>query len=459
MSNKSLDVNEMLEPVISGLTRSENWRRIQLKRLTAITEEHESEILSSLATDLGKPATEGLFEIISLKQELKVAQKNLTDWMRPKLVNVPLFLKPGKAKLQNEPLGCVLIIGAWNYPFMLTLQPLISALAAGNTAVLKPSEFAPSTSNLIARLISKHFPKDVVRVLEGDSEFSKQLMNNKFDHIFFTGGSKTGAKIMEAAAKHLTPVTLELGGKNPAIVLKGSDLKTTAKRLVWGKSINSGQTCLAPNHLLVEEDIKDDLVECMCKSIIEFYGENPLDSPDLGKIINSNQFNRLIDLLNQIKTKNQILFGGDVDNKNKRISPTLIELDSINDPLIEEELFGPILPIVSIPNLDFAISEIRKQPKPLAIYMFGGSGEQQKTLLDKSSSGGVCFNDVVMQAAIPELPFGGVGNSGMGRYHGKAGFDNFSHQKSILERPFWLDIQFRYPPYKIDISLFKKLFR
>ena len=358
---------------------------------------------------------------------------------------------------QPDPLGCILIIGPWNYPFSLTLQPLVGALAAGNTAVLKPSEHAPNVSNLIKKLIEEYFPPEIVQVFEGDGNIAADLMTRQFDHVFFTGGENIGKKVMEAASKNLTPVTLELGGKSPAVVIDGANLEVTAKRVIWGKSLNAGQTCIAPDHLLVEDKLFDSLISNLINSINDFYGNTPLDSKHLGSIINEKQFNRLNNLLTQAKKNNQIIYGGDSNEKEKRISPTLIKIDNRNDPLMKEELFGPLLPILSIKNLDQAISDFKLLPKPLALYLFGGGEEEQGKVLSMTSSGGVCFNDVVLQAGIPELPFGGVGTSGMGKYHGKAGFDNFTHYKSVLKRPFWLDLNFRYPPYKLDLSLLNKL--
>ncbi len=458
MTSEEFTTHNLRATVLNGESRPLKWRKEQLSKIKSIIENHEGEVLKALDADLSKPQTEALFELIALKQELALTEKSLREWMHPKKVNVPIFVRPGTAKVKSEPLGCVLIIGAWNYPFMLTLQPLISALAAGNTAVLKPSEYAPATSRLIAKLIKYYFTENIVKVMEGDAAFSEQLVNKDFDHIFFTGGNKTAVKVMLAAAKSLTPVTLELGGQNPAIVLKDADLEITARRIVWGKSINAGQTCLAPNHVLVEGQIKDRLVKYMIQSIQDFYGAKPINSSSLGKI-NFRQFERVHTLLNQAKSKNKILFGGEVDEQSQKISPTLIDLDSDENPLMEEELFGPLLPIKTIENLDSALQEIRNKPKPLAIYMFGGKRQEQNTLLENTSSGGVCFNDVIMQAAIPDLPFGGVGSSGMGKYHGRSGFENFSHQKSILERSFWMDIKFRYPPYKIDLSFVRNVFK
>ncbi len=457
MSLENFVLNQLQDLVLSGKTRNEKWRRAQLKSLSNLLENHQQEILKALSQDLVKPATEAFFDIIAVKQEIKLAQKSLSNWMKTRQINVPVSLKPSQALVQPDPLGCILIIGPWNYPFSLTLQPLVGALAAGNTAVLKPSEHAPNVSNLIKKLIEEYFPPEIVQVFEGDGNIAADLMTRQFDHVFFTGGENIGKKVMEAASKNLTPVTLELGGKSPAVVIDGANLEVTAKRVIWGKSLNAGQTCIAPDHLLVEDKLFDSLISNLINSINDFYGNTPLDSKHLGSIINEKQFNRLNNLLTQAKKNNQIIYGGDSNEKEKRISPTLIKIDNRNDPLMKEELFGPLLPILSIKNLDQAISDFKLLPKPLALYLFGGGEKEQGKVLSMTSSGGVCFNDVVLQAGIPELPFGGVGTSGMGKYHGKAGFDNFTHYKSVLKRPFWLDLNFRYPPYKLDLSLLNKL--
>ena len=457
LSLENFSLNDFQALVISGETRKERWRRKQLNALSSLLENHQQEILNALSEDLRKPPTEAFFEIIAVKQEIKLAQKSLSNWMKTRQINVPVSLKPAQALLQPDPLGCILIIGPWNYPFSLTLQPLVGALAAGNTAVLKPSEHAPNVSNLIKKLIEEYFQPEIVQVFEGDGYTAADLMSRQFDHVFFTGGENIGKKVMEAASKNLTPVTLELGGKSPAVVIDGANLEVTAKRVIWGKSLNAGQTCIAPDHLLVEDKLFDSLISNLINSINNFYGNTPLYSKHLGSIINEKQFNRLNNLLTQAKENNQIIYGGDSNEKEKRISPTLIKIDNRNDPLMKEELFGPLLPILSIKNLDQAISDFKLLPKPLALYLFGGGEKEQGKVLSMTSSGGVCFNDVVLQAGIPELPFGGVGTSGMGKYHGKAGFDNFTHYKSVLKRPFWLDLNFRYPPYKLDLSLLNKL--
>ena len=457
LSLENFSLNNFQALVISGETRKERWRRKQLNALTNLLENHQQEILNALSKDLRKPPTEAFFEIIAVKQEIKIAQKKLSKWMQTKQINVPISLRPAKAYVQPDPLGCILIIGPWNYPFSLTLQPLVGALAAGNTAVLKPSEHSPHVSNLIKKLIKKYFSSNIVEVIEGDGNIAADLMTHKFDHVFFTGGENIGKKVMEAAAKNLTPVTLELGGKSPAVVIEGANLEVTARRIIWGKSLNAGQTCIAPDHLLVEQKLFNSLISNLKTSINDFYGNAPLNSKHLGSIINQSQFNRLNHLLKQAKHNDQIIFGGECNESEKRISPTLIKIENRNDQLMKEELFGPLLPILCIKNLDEAISDFKSLPKPLALYLFGGKEKEQKKILSMTSSGGICFNDVVLQAGIPELPFGGVGSSGMGKYHGKAGFDNFTHYKSILKRPFWLDLNFRYPPYKLDLSLLQKL--
>ncbi len=444
-------------PVISGHTRPEAWRRLQLKRLSDLLHRHEEDILQALRIDLGKPALEGMVEIVALLQELKLTKRHLRAWMRPRRIPIPITQRPGRAKLIREPLGCVLVIGPWNYPFMLTIQPLISALAAGNTAVLKPSEHAPATAQLIKRLISVCFPDDVVQVVNGDASTAAGLIDLGFDHIFFTGRGAIGAKVLAGAARHLTPVTLELGGKNPAIVLKGADLAVTARRLIWGKGLNAGQTCVAPDHLLVQTSIREDLIHALAEQRRNLYGDVPLASADLGSLIHDQHYNHLESLLTAARGSDRLLLGGECDPTVRKIAPTLIEVTSDDDPLMAEELFGPLLPLIAVDDLSCAITRIQKQDKPLAIYLFGGDENDQNTLLQNTSSGGVCFNDVVMQAGIPELPFGGVGPSGMGSYHGEAGFRTFSNERAVLRRPFFLDPHLRYPPYTLNPALLRRL--
>ena len=447
----------MRDLVGRGLSRPIAWRQTQLKKLRSLVMSHEQEVITALASDLGKPPTEAFFEVVALLQELKLTERKLRQWMRPRRVTVPLAQRPGQASVVSEPLGCVLIIGPWNYPFSLTLQPLISALAAGNTAVLKPSEHAPAVADLIARLIPLHFEPDVVRVEQGDGSVAASLVAMPFDHIFFTGGGTIGSLVLSGAAANLTPVTLELGGKSPAIVLPGADLDVSARRLIWGKGLNAGQTCIAPDHLLVADGLQEPLMAAMSEARREMYGEAPLSSDQLGHIINARQFQRLEGLLEQARTDGRILLGGEVNRDERRIAPTVIRVENRQDPLMADEIFGPLLPLLDLGDLDSTLAEIRRGPKPLALYVFGGSDGQQQQVLNTTSSGGVCINDVVMQAGVPDMPFGGVGGSGMGSYHGQSGFDTFSHRKAVLRRPFRFDFKVRYPPYKLDLNVLRRL--
>ena len=437
----------MRAPVSTGLTRSLAWRLEQLDRLEGLLRDQEAAVLEALAADLGKPPLEATFELIAVRQELTLTRRQLKRWMAPRPIGLDLALRPGQAWVQTEPLGCVLIIGPWNYPFHLCLHPLVSALAAGNTAVLKPSEHAPHISALLARCLPLAFPAEVVQVVTGDGAVAAELLEQQFDHIFFTGGGRVGRLVMAAAARHLTPVTLELGGKSPAIVLADADIATSAKRLAWGKGLNAGQTCIAPDHLLVQPAVREALVAAIAAEWQRFYGSDPLASEDMGCIVNEAQFQRL----------EALLAGGRSDPSRRRIEPTLVAIESGDDPLMQEELFGPILPVLAVANLEAALAEVRARPKPLALYLFSHDRAAQQRTLDTTSSGGVCFNDVVMQAGAAALPLGGVGESGMGSYHGEAGFLTFSHRRTVLRRPFWLDLPFRYPPYAGKLTLVKRL--
>ncbi|PWL21348.1 MAG: aldehyde dehydrogenase family protein [Synechococcus sp. XM-24] len=447
----------MRQLVVGGTTRPLQWRLEQLDRLDAALSAHSDAVLEALAKDLGKPDVEAYFEVVAVRQEISLCRRQLRRWIAPKKVSVPLSQRPGRAEVIAEPLGCVLIIGPWNYPFHLAIQPLVSALAAGNTAILKPSEHAPATAQLISSLIGEAFPPEIVQVVQGDGSTAQALLAERFDHIFFTGGERIGKLVMAAAAQHLTPVTLELGGKSPAVVLSDADLEVTSRRLVWGKCLNAGQTCIAPDYLLVERSARTSLIQSLGERLTACFGEEPLDSSDLASIVNETQYQRLSALVEQARERGQILLGGTCDPERRRIAPTVIQVNDREDPLMQEELFGPLLPILEVDGLEQAIEWINQRPKPLALYLFSSSQRNQETVLSKTSSGGVCFNDVVMQVGVPELPFGGVGASGMGAYHGKAGFDTFSHQRSVLRRPFALDLPFRYPPYAGRLPLMRRL--
>jgi aldehyde dehydrogenase (NAD+) len=423
-------------------TRSIPFRLEQLAKLKQVIIDRQEAILQAAKADLGRPAYEAYFEIATLA-EVNLASKNLKNWAKPQRVKSPIDQFPASAWIYPDPLGVVLIIGPWNYPFQLMMSPLVGAIAAGNCAILKPSEHAPHTSRVVAEMIADTFDPSYITVSEGDVSVSQQLLAEKFDHIFFTGGAAIGRIIMAAAAKHLTPVTLELGGKSPCIVDSDIHLDRAAKRIAWGKLINAGQTCIAPDYLLVHRQIKDGLVDRIKHYIKEFYGEKPDQSPDYGRIIHRKHFDRLIAFLD----RGEIILGGDYDPDDRYIAPTLIDGVIWDDPVMREEIFGPILPILTYDNLEDVIAQVNAHPKPLALYFFSSDPQKQERILQATSSGGVCINDTVMQVGVSSLPFGGVGESGMGVYHGKASFDTFSHYKSVLKRGFWLDLNWRYAPY------------
>jgi aldehyde dehydrogenase (NAD+) len=433
-------------------TKDVKWRMEQLKRLKQAVVDDQEAIINAVKADLGRPEFEAYFEIAAIT-EINYAIKHLKSWVKPKKVAVGLEQFPASAKIYPEPLGVVLIISPWNYPFQLLISPLVGAIAAGNCAVLKPSEISAHTSTAIANLIQKTFDPAYIAVVEGDAETSKALLAEKFDHIFFTGGTAIGKIVMEAAAKHLTPVTLELGGKSPCIVDADTDLKDTAKRITWGKYLNAGQTCIAPDYLLVDRRIKSELLTEVQKCVQDFYGQEPEKSPDYARIISHRHFDRLVPLLKD----GEIVIGGQTRPEDKYIAPTVIDGVSWDSPVMEEEIFGPILPVLEYQELNDAIAQINARPKPLALYLFSKDKQKQQQVLQQTSSGGVCLNDTVMQVGVTTLPFGGVGDSGMGNYHGKASFDTFSHFKSVLKKGFWFNLNWRYPPYNGKLSLFKRI--
>ena len=440
--------------VTHGHTRSLAWRLEQLARLEKALQP-EDDLLEGLATDLRKPAVEAHYEIFSVRQELRLFQRQLRHWLRPERVAVPLIMQPSRAWVVAEPLGCVLIIGPWNYPLMLLLSPLVAALGAGNTAVLKPSEHAPRTGERLAARLRQHMDGEVVSVAMGGPETAQALLRQRFDHVFFTGGNRVGRLVMEQAAKTLTPVTLELGGKNPCLVAEDANIALAARRIAWGRFLNGGQTCLAPDHVLVAPAVRDAFLAALQQAIVDFYGDDPRTSPDFGRIVNDAQFQRLAALLRE----RPVLWGGAMDPTERYIAPTVVAVDRWDDPLMEEEIFGPVLPILPLTSLEEAVDAINNRPQPLAIYLFSGRQAWRDRLLASTSSGAVCFNDVVLQGGIPRLPFGGVGDSGMGTYHGRAGFVRFSHQRSVLQRPQGFDAPWRYPPYGNRLRWMKRLLR
>ena len=429
----------------SGATHPSAWRQRQLSALRGLVQEREKQIFAAIEADLGKGAFESYVgEVGFVLAEIKLAQKKLGKWMRKKRAGLPIFLQPARAYTRPEPLGLVLIMGPWNYPFQLIIAPLVAAIAAGNCAVLKPSELAPHTSKLFAELIPQFLDPRAVQVVEGGVDESSVLLQEHFDHIFYTGNGRVGRIVMQAAAEHLCPVTLELGGKNPCYVDRKVDIKVAARRIAWGKFFNAGQTCVAPDHLLVHTNVYDDFLVALHKSVRQFFGENPQKSPDYPRIINERHFHRLSKMLDQGK----ILFGAEHDLHDLYIAPTVVTDLPDSSKLMQDEIFGPILPVFRVHDLDDAVARMRLLPKPLALYAFSGRDEVAERLVNETSSGGFAFNHTVVHLAAPELPFGGVGPSGMGAYHGRFGFDQFSHHKAVLHKSQLLDLPLVYPPYR-----------
>jgi aldehyde dehydrogenase (NAD+) len=445
-------IRQQREFFATGKTKDIDFRIEQLKLLKSAISSNQSQIVDAVKADLNRPEFEAYFEIASIS-EVTYAIKHLKSWVKSRKIPISLEQFPASARVFPEPKGVVLIIGPWNYPFQLMISPLVGAIAAGNCTVLKPSEIAANTSQVVAEIIRQNFDPAYIAAIEGGIEVSQQLLAEKFDHIFFTGGTKVGQIVMEAAAKHLTPVTLELGGKSPCIVDADIQVEYTAKRIAWGKFINAGQTCIAPDYLLVNRQIKPDLLKAIKQSIQEFYGDDPAKSPDYSRIINQRQLARLAGLL----TEGELVTGGEVNAADRYIAPTVIDGISWDSLVMKEEIFGPILPVLEYDDLGDAIAQINARPKPLALYIFSKDKAKQERVLRETSSGGVCINDTVMQVAMASLPFGGVGDSGIGSYHGKASFDTFSHYKSVLQKSFLLDLKWRYAPYQGKIDLIKKI--
>jgi len=454
----NLKLDLLKEKVNSGETRNFNWRIEQLNKINNLLNKYKFEIINSLNLDLGKSKIEALSEILLVKEEISLVKQKLRSWMRPKFINSPIYLLPLTSKVIFEPIGCVLVLGPYNYPLLYILKPLVNIFSAGNTAVIKPSEKCPNTSDLLIKLITKYFPQDTLIAYEGDYKEAEKLTSENFDHIFFTGSSKTGKLIMKIAAKNLTPVTLELSGTNPVVILKNTNLKIAAKRIIWGKFFNSGQSCMAPNHLFIEKTIEEKFIKELKKMIEEFYGKDPIKSDNLSRL-EEKQFFKSIEILKKNKYKKQILCGGDFDKKVFKISPTLLKLNSEKDFLIKNEIFGPLLPIISIDSYHDAFCKIKRTGKPLAIYIFGGNNKIHQLLSQTTSSGSICINDVMLPVLVPNLPFGGVGKSGMGKFHGQEGFKNFSNQKSITRKDYFFDINLRYPPYNNVLKLLKIFFK
>jgi aldehyde dehydrogenase (NAD+) len=440
------DLAERLRSYVeSGATASLAWRRAQLVGLLRLVKEHEADLLDALAADLGKPRLEAwAADLAPISLDLAHTRKQLRRWMRPERVAAGKAVRPGSARLLREPLGAVLVIAPWNYPVQLALMPLGAALAAGNAVVLKPSELAPATSAALARLIPQYLDQRAVAVVEGAVEESTALLEQRWDHILYTGNGRVGRVVARAAAEHLTPTTLELGGRCPVVVDRDADLKVAARRIVWGKFLNAGQTCLAPNHVFVHESVAGDLQRLVVERIVAQYGSAPALNPELTRIVSRTHYERLRSAIEG--SRSQIVHGGGGDESSLRLEPTVVSNPETTSPLMTEEIFGPVLPIVAVRDVDDALARINDGDKPLALYVFAGRRTAERVIA-ATSSGSVCVNHTIVQAGVPDLPFGGVGESGHGRYHGKAGFETFSNLRGVVRKPTKPDPPLLYPPF------------
>ncbi len=450
-----IETHAKLRRGLHASSRDYEWRISQLKALKKLITENETELCDAVFKDLRK----GRFECLSTElgavlSEIDLVTKKLKDWMKPSWVSTPIYNQPGRSSIVREPLGLTLIIGAWNYPINLVLTPLIGAIAGGNAALIKPSEISPNTARVLSDLVPRYLDRNLFAVCLGGAEETGQILDEKFDLIFFTGSSSIGKEILKKAANHLTPTILELGGKSPAIVWKDADLDVTARRLVWGKFLNAGQTCIAPDYLLVHPEIREALKNSLVAAITEFYGRNPESSQDYSRIVNTKNFDRLQTLLSE----SEVLHGGKTDRDDLYIQPTIVQATA-QSSIMRDEIFGPILPIIEMGNLDQIIEFINKREKPLALYVFTKDSAVAERFVDETSSGAVCVNDDVMHMPVPDFPFGGVGASGMGSYHGRHSFESFTHAKSVLRKSFLFDVPIRYPPHsEAKANLIKRLF-
>ena len=434
-------------------TKNIKFRKMYLEKLKEVIQKNESLLYEAIYADFGKSKFDTFTtEISFVLKDIDYYLKNLNSLAKPKRVGTNLANQLGSSKIYPEPLGCTLVIGAWNYPYQLSFSPMIAALAAGNTCILKPSEIAENSMKAMAKIINENFPKEYLYVVEGGVEEITEILKLKFDKIFFTGSSTVGKIVYEAAAKHLTPVTLELGGKSPAIVTSSANFEVAAKRIVWGKFLNAGQTCVAPDYILVDEKVKDSFLDSL-KSYIQKFNYS-IDAEQYTRIINEKNYNRLVNLIDQEK----VFYGGKTDSSKNYIEPTLLHNVTWDDAVMQEEIFGPILPILTFKNFNEALLQISAHDKPLAAYLFTSNSDEKESFTSKVSFGGGCINDVVMHLSNDHLPFGGVGNSGIGNYHGKYGFQAFSHMKSVLDRATWGEPDLKYPPYsEKKLSWIKKL--
>ena len=442
-------INELVQKQREYYNRGEtidvNFRIRALKALYGAVKKYEDEICEALHEDLGKSRFESyMCEIGTALEEIRYLIKHLKKFTKPKRVPTPLSQFPSRCYKQPVPYGNTLIMSPWNYPFLLTVEPLADALGGGNTAVLKPSAYSPKTSMVIEKIITEIFPVEYVAVVTGGRAENSALLLSKFDFVFFTGSQSVGKEVLRHTAEHLTPAVLELGGKSPCIVEESADIKLSAKRIVFGKYLNCGQTCVAPDYILCHRSVKDELIKEIVFQIKEQFGENPIDNPDYGKIINEKHFERLTGLIDYDK----VVAGGNCEREKLKIAPTVMDGVTYDDAVMGEEIFGPILPIITYDDFYAVTEEIRKKDKPLALYIFSSNKEHIRYVVRNLSYGGGCVNDVVVHVASSYMGFGGVGESGMGCYHGKDGFDTFTHYKSVMDKKTWLDIPLRYQPYK-----------
>ena len=447
-------VQRLRQTFDSGRTRPLAWRKEQLEGVLAFGREQSEALVAALQADMGKPELEArTSDIGQISVEAKLALKNLKKWTRPEGAGwMPVL---GRSFVQRDPLGVVLIIAPWNYPVGLLVSPMIGALAAGNAMVLKPSEVTPRTSAALAELLPKYIDTDAVAIIEGGVEETSALLEERFDHILYTGNGSVGRIVMEAASRNLTPVTLELGGKSPCIVDRTADLAVAGRRIAWGKFMNAGQTCIAPDYILVESSVEEALIESIQQAVHEFYGDDPGQSSDYTRIVNRRHHERISKLM----AGHSVVFGGSSDPERCYIEPTLLRGVPPTAPIMQEEIFGPVLPVLTIENLDEAIQFVNGREKPLALYLFSQDSAAEEKVLSETTSGGACMNGTILHIGNSKMPFGGVGPSGMGAYHGRHSFETFSHRKAVLRRGIRLDPKMMYPPYtKRKTDMIKKMF-
>jgi aldehyde dehydrogenase (NAD+) len=446
-------VRRAREYFAAGGTRPLAFRREQLQKLSAALAQHEPTLLAALQADLGKSPPQSLAAELGLVHaEINHALRHLARWAAPASRRTPWLVAPARGWVQSEPFGVALIVGPWNYPVQLLLSPLVSAMAAGNVVILKPSELAPRTAAALTALIAATFPSEYITTVNGGAEVAGGLLQAKFDCIFFTGSARVGRVVMAAAACHLTPLTLELGGKCPAIVCADAKVELAARRIVWGKFLGAGQTCVAPDHVRVHRSLREPFLQALKKALVEFYGLDPQHSSDYGRIVNTQHFARLVSYLGSGK----IFHGGDQVAQELYLAPTILTDVRPDAPVMQDEIFGPVLPVLEFDSLAETVTQLQAGPTPLALYLFTEDRVLEQKIINEVRSGGVCVNDVISHMIGTGLPFGGLGESGFGTYHGRAGFDAFSHQRSVLRRGTWLDLPFRYPPQPLSVTALKQ---